>query len=341
MYYCYMSFIYLKVNKLTFVNGVFYLNKNIMAILLSFMFILSLCSASDININNKNKLSADIIKEYENSEREEKFKLKSKILQNIFTSMGKDNKVPMTDTTNLTILHGDVIGDKQDDIIFVVNMSPKNTVVVVYEKVGDNYEYRGIVDDFFDIKAIQLLPIGNNQKNLIVIREYADQMLGAFEKSTFLRAYKADNNKFQLVLNVLENHKSYWNELWDKTKPQNESHWLLVKQNTNSNLKDNKLYVTQDQFYQQSKNTNLIDIPKDEDFDTIKEREISQMYYWNDKWQHFIIGEGTELKTGEKVAILEDMSEQPFSLVQKNNTYRIKRKNGEIEFIDKNNIVRN
>lgn len=321
--------------------GCFILNKNIMTIILTATLMLILCSAG--NIQTKRELNSNILNQYENINTIEDNNLKTKIIENIFNNIGRAERTPIAETTILTVMYGDVIGDKQEDAIFIVKMNSKNTIVAVYEKNNDTYKYSALVDDFFDIKAIQVVPI-ENQKNIILIREHADQMLGAYEDSIFLRAYKWDNSKFQLVLNVLENYKAYWNELWDNNKAKEEAHWLVIKQNVKVNWKNNKyntLYVKQKQMYEQSNQTNIVDIPIETDFQSIKQRDILQIYYWNSQWQHFILGEGKEIKSGKKVAILEDMSQSAFSLFQSNEKYRVKYSDGTIGFIEKNNFTSN
>lgn len=305
------------------------------------MLVITLCNAVSINVGNKDELSSDILNQYKNSSGSENEKLKTKIIQNIFNTIGKSEQMPLIETTQLTIVYGDVVGDKQDDAIFTIRMGSKNTIVVVYEKTDDKYKYLSIVGNFFEIKAIQIMAIGKDDKKLIILREYADQMLGAFETATFLRAYRWDNNSFQLVLNVLENYKTYWNELWDNNKPKDESYWLLVKQESEStwkSIKNPSVYVKHNQSYQKSNEANIVNIPDDKNFNVIKNRQLFQLYYWSDKWKHFIINEGTDLKTGEKVAILEDMSQEAFTLVNDNKRYRIKHSDGTIEFTEKNSI---
>lgn len=321
--------------------GCFILNKNIMTIILTATFMLILCSAGNILV--KEELDPKTLEQYENINTVYDNNLKTKIIENIFNNIGRAERTPIAETTALTVIYGDVVGDKQDDAIFIVKTSPKNTIVATYEKINDTYKYSALVDDFFDIKAIQVVPV-ENQKNIILIREHADQMLGSYEDSVFLRAYKWDNSKFKLILNVLENYKAYWNELWDNNKPKEETHWLVIKQDVKVNWKNNKyntLYVKQKQMYEKSNETNTVNMPFENDFQNIKQREVLQIYYWSTQWQHFILGEGKEIKTGKKVAILEDMSQSAFSLFQNSEKYRVKYSDETIGFIEKNNFTSN
>lgn len=319
--------------------------KNIMALILSLTFILILCCAGNINISSKGNLNAETITKYENSTGTEKRNLETKIIENIFNNLGRASDIPLASSSELTVTNGDVVGDNQQDLIFTVKIGPRNSVVVVYKKVGNEYEFAGLVDNFYEVQDIEVIKVDDNEKYLIMVRERVNQMLGAYEDSIFLRAYKWDekDNKFKIVLSLQEKYKSMWNELWDNVKPKEESHWLAVNQDAKTTKsKDNydTLYLKGIQEYKQSNKTNQIDTPNDSEFSTLSKRNLSQVYNWSNKWQHYILGEGTEIPTGQKVAILQDMEQDVFDLVEKDLRYRIKRPDGTIEFVDKNTIKR-
>lgn len=317
-----------------------------MALILSFTFILILCCASNINANNSGTISEQTLKEYENSTGTEKRNLETQIIETILNDVGRSEDISLAPTSELDITYGDVVGDNQQDIIFTVKIGPRISFVVVYEKVGDEYKFKALVDNFYEIQDIQVVPLSQNEKYIIMIRERVNQMVGAYEDAIFLRAYKWNetDNKFSLVLSIQENYKSYWNELWDNEKPKEESHWLSIKQQgktTRQNNNYNTIYLKANQQFQQSNETNKLDRPEDSEFKTTKQRDITQAYTWNDKWQHYILGEGTEIHTGEKIAILQDLEQEPFNLYEEDKRYRIKHENGKIEFVDKNTINAN
>lgn len=314
-----------------------------MTLILSFIFVVALCSAGNITLK-KGDISVKTVQDYEKATGDEKRQLETQIIENIFVNSGKTDDIPVAGTSELSITYGDVVGDNQDDIVFVVRIGPRTTMASVYERVDDRYIYKDTLGDFFVIQQIQIVSVDNKEKDIIMIREHVNQMIGAYEESVFLRAYRWNElkNKFELVLTIQENYRAYWNELWDNEKPAEESHWLSVKQNgktTRGNSENySKLYFRAKQLYQQSKQTNSIEMPKDEDFTTTTQRDISKVYYWSDKWKHFILNEGTEIQSGKRVAILEDMSQEASSLVESDERYRIKREDGTIEFVDKQGI---
>lgn len=317
-----------------------------MTIILSLAIVIALCSAGNININSSGSISADTLEDYEKSTGAEKRQIETKIIENIFNNLGRTEDIPLASTSELTITYGDVVGDSGEDAIFTVRIGPKHTTVVVYEKINNEYQYRGLVDNFFVIHELEVVTVDEKEKDFIMIREHVNQMVGAYEESIFLRSYKWDeaSQKFQLVLTIQERYRAYWNELWDNNKPKEESHWLSVNQEgkvTRRNNKYDRLYFKAIQRYLMSKQTNAINKPEEEDFEETKRREISKVYYWSEEWKNYLIGEGTQISTGDKVGIIEDMSEEAASLIEDDQRYRIKKTDGTIQFVDKKDIKKN
>jgi len=306
------------------------------------MLLLVLCSAVGVKLVEKTELKEELLKRYEKSEGEEKNKLKVKIIKNVLTVIDKKYDSDIINDSVLTILQGDVVGDDLTDAVFVVSMGGKDTVIAVYSKLGSNYTYSGKIDNLFEIKAIQTLEMGEGEKGIIIFRELADQMLGAYESGVFLRAYKWNGNEFDSVFNVIESYTAYWNELWDKVKSAEDSYWLNITQESISNYSATPtptVYLKGTQKYLESKKSNLINLPNYNEFETKAQRGLLQTYYWSNKWNNFIIGEGTEVKSGDVVAIIDDLSQEPFSLVEEDNRYRIKRSDGSISVACKSNIM--
>lgn len=282
------------------------------------------------------------IEGFKNAQGEEKSSLKNQIVHQILRDAQKSEWMNMVDGSNLDIIYGDLLGDQKKEAIMVVAMGPKNSIIAVYEDKGITWEYVHVVDTFFQVKNIQMIPIKESGKEILVVREYADQMTGAFEISTFIRAYAWKRTDFALVLNILEDYRAYWNELWDEKKPKEESRWLRIMQNSNLQW-ENSMYpvirTLDRQTYGESKASNTTSIPADGDFEVIEIREIPQVYYWSSAWQHFILGEATDARTGKKIAIIEDLSNAPFGLIgYDKNQYRIKQQDGTVEIVDKSQI---
>lgn len=308
-----------------------------MSLVLSIIFVVIFCNTGNMRASGNGEIVKEVLEEYMKSTGSERKRLEKEIIKIIA------NDIEFTDDIEgitLKTVMGDVSGDENKDAVFVLRLSPKNTVIVVYEAVDNKYKYLSVVDNFFEVKALQIMPLKKGEKSLIIVREYADQMLGAFETGTFLRIYHWQEEDFELVLNVVEDSRAYWNEMWDKENTSKEKYWLSILSLGEVVWKNGEYPVvelTSEQKYLKSIESNKVDIPGD--FSTQKERVINQKYYWSEEWQHFIIKEAKEKSTGEKIAILENKADSPFDLIEEQESYRIKRKDGTILLIKKEEIL--
>ncbi|HOA79461.1 MAG TPA: hypothetical protein PKK61_00145 [Defluviitaleaceae bacterium] len=269
---------------------------------------------------------------------------KNKILEIVLKDINYSQWNDKKDSIDLNINKVDLLGDSKEELMMYISFTPKKSIIAVYQEDEEgDYKYLDLVDEFFDIKDIQLISIGSKGKKLIVVREFVDQMLGAFEKGTYIRAYLWENGQFDMVLSLIEDYLAYWNEMWDN--PQKlDPLWLKVEEKSTIKWENGPypvIRVLENQFYYKSKMANIKELPKEDDFQLISSKEVLQTYYWNEKYQHFVLAEGKDIKTGEKVAIIEDLSLNPFQLAGfEQNQYRIKRENGKIETVPKKQITK-
>ncbi|NLP45925.1 MAG: hypothetical protein GX347_02635 [Epulopiscium sp.] len=240
-------------------------------------------------------------------------------------------------------VEGDFIGDQALDRIWIITGDrQQETLLVLYENKNQEYHYVSNIKIMGELKGIQPISCKATQKDFLVLREYVDQRLGAFEETTLIKAYHWKEKKAVPVLTIVEEYHAYWNELWDGKKSKEESHWLQMDQKSYIQWENDfspRVHVVSRQAFLTSKDTNQIEIPKEDHFDVKKSREISREYHWDPNWDIFVLEEGIDQKTGEQVAIVEDVSDNPFTLIgYKEETYRIKRKSGDIEIVPKDTI---
>lgn len=267
---------------------------------------------------------------------------KKKILEVVLENTGYTQLKDKLDQIDLKIHTGDLLGDKRKELILTVALEPKKSIIAVYQQEDGEYKYVGLMDTFFDIIGLQTIPMDKKGKDIVIVREYVDQMLGAFEKGTFIRGYIWNNNQFQMVLSIIEEYQGYWNEMWDQP-PKTNPKWLRVTDKTDIQWENGPypvLRTLEHQAYAKSKITNSVNMPKGSDFEIVASKDVPQVYYWSEKYQHFVLNEGKDIKTGETVAIIEDLSLNPFQLAGfELNQYRIKRQDGKIEIVPKNQIT--
>ena len=238
------------------------------------------------------------------------------------------------------------MGNGQQQAIIALSFGLKNTILAAYtkDKQIQNYTYVDDVGDFFDVRDVFFLPLHSDGTNIMIVREYANQNIGAYERSSFLKGFIWDNKNqmFQNVLNIPEGIEVTWNGSWDTS---GEERWQKIEERSEfasgeNNENNPTLKLVQYQAYKISESTDKDNIPDESTFHTAKNRVVNQTYYWSDTLKRFILSEKKDKATGERVAVIEDYSASPYVLVEEYNNMAnnvaIQRQNGTIEIVPSN-----
>ena len=288
------------------------------------------------------KITSDMLQD-PNSEKN-----KEDISRIVLNDTGRNTVFSPEETLEITVYQGDLLGNGQEQAAITLSFGLKNTVLAVYtkDKESNNYTYISDVGEFFDIKDIFFLPLNSDGTNIMIIREYANQNIGAYERSSFLKWYiwNDKNEMFENVLSIPEGIEVTWNGSWDTS---GEERWQKIEERSEfvsgENDKNNPtLKLVQYQAYKVSESIDKDNIPEESTFHTEKNRVVNQTYYWDDNWNRFILSEKKDKSTGETVAIIEDYSASPYVLVEAYNNMAnnvaIERKNGTIEIVPSNTL---
>lgn len=270
------------------------------------------------------------------------------ITEKVLMSTGRSAMFKPEEARNVTIYPADLLGDEKNEIVVAVEFDKRNTIVAVYTPEGNNYKYVGDVGEFFYIENIQFLPITSlNGKNIILIREYANQNIGAFERSSFIKGYAWDTEEgeFRQVLNTPEGIEAIWNELWDGATKDGQSRWNRIQQRSDITFSGDGTPILDSvhtQSHSISSDVTSKEPPNPATYDTINNRVVSESLRWNNEWQRFILSEKIDNNTSEKVAVIEDFGASPYALLAQYkdnaNMVRIERKSGLTEIVNKNTL---
>ncbi|MDR2649691.1 MAG: hypothetical protein LBB94_08260 [Clostridiales bacterium] len=266
---------------------------------------------------------------------------KHMILQSILLNTGQWRDWGSMDQANVSVILSRIKGRQKDAIIVARGGNGKN-VVALYEKYNGSYLYTAMVDTFDDLRDLQIMPLREQGGSLIVVRDHSSNTL---EDIMHVRAYAWDEGKFQNVLNITENYKAFYNELWDGNKPASSANWIRVYERSDiiwENSDAPVVHVMLHQNYGLSGSVNQRERPDETDFDIVRNRDILEDYIWSGKWMHFILFEGTDRENGEPVAVIDDLSGSPFGLIgqfdKASGKYRVKYLDGAIETVEKERI---
>ncbi len=272
---------------------------------------------------------------------------KRKIASAVLQDTGRNDMFEPQEALNVTVYAGNLMGGDQNQAILSVRFGPKNTIVAVYNlnEDGETYSYVGDLGEFFDVKNIQFMPLKDG-RNIAIVREYADQNIGAFERSSFLKGYLWNSNTkdFDNVLSIPEGIETVWNGAWDDSSVE-ERRWQRIEQRTEIQYEDNPnpvINLTHYQAYKISDSKDTDNMPDLSTFDTYKSRVVNETYYWSDEWQRFILAEKMNNATGEKVAVIEDFGSSPYALLADYgdavNNLMIKTEGGKYEIVKRDTL---
>lgn len=309
-------------------------------IIVSVILIALMCAKEFSDMKNY-YISENTIASFLSGAPKEKRKAKTIIIKNVLTHMDfKGNELETYDAMNLAVFKANV-RDKED-LLFALQINKGLSVIGAYTKAGNKYSFLAQVGTFTDIKEIQPIKLESDGRDLIAVRENIPFTDETREESTYIRIYYYDRGRFNTVLNVLERYKSYYNEIWAYPRLM-DANWILVTQKADL-LWENEYYpkITLKlwQAYGVSYDINSEKIPKD--YDIISKRDFTNIYNWSSQYRHFILYEGIDIKTGKKLAVVEDLANNPYDLapevIDESGFFLVKYENGRLEKLEKSRV---
>ena len=257
--------------------------------------------------------------------------MEQQIAREVLEKAEVENSFLASEVERVDVYYGNILDGEEPEAVVAVCFGPKSTFVVVYASNGDTYEYYESLGYFYAVNDVDFIPIKNKDIDAVVIQEEMDQRLGSFELTEFLKGYLYDGNMFLSVVNVPTDIDATWYESWGSGGAK-DARWQKIVQDTdvNWNTVDNTtMELIQHQSYLISDETGSM--PEPESFQPKEERIVEREYFWSDAWFAFILGEGIDKESGERIAILDIRADSPYSLAEEGIAcYQILRKGGEM-----------
>ncbi len=276
-------------------------------------------------------------------------KVREKIVYTLLKDTGNLNRFKASDVQEVKLYSGDILGKGNNDLFVTAKFGPTITLAGVYEKTDNGYKFVQEIGPFNTIDSVELKDSDVFNRDIIVIREFVNQNIGAFEEAFLFRGYLYDDEtgRFNQIFKIPESQKANWNRLWDLEDLAGRSLWERVTSDVDIEIDilegGSTIRVNQFQQFLVSSDVITKSVPDDSTYSVVKERTFSTDYKWSPKWKRFIIGEGIDKNTGQTVAILEDFGDSPYALVPEYENfsflYKILRPNGIEEGVSKNTIT--
>lgn len=211
----------------------------------------------------------------------------------------------------------DIISGGEEEFIVAVSLPPQEGMAAVYTRQGDSFVYLGRIGNLLPVTGLFELCGATEGLHVLVVDQYQDEMLGAFFKSGYKDYFIWGDGRLKRVLGLITDYSAYWNQSWEGKR--NKARWLWLRQEHDIayDEQDGSITVEYRQSLLRSVTHDTGDIPGEEEFDVKESRVVSNRFVWSSEWGRYILGEYTDRVSGEKVALLEDFSNNISNLVKK------------------------
>lgn len=228
-----------------------------------------------------------------------------------------------------------VLNDIQNEVMVALSLQPQEGIIAFYRREGDSLKYSGRIPSLLPVTGITTMENACIENRLVVVDQLHDEMLGSFFDARYRDLFLWRDGRFDRVLGLITHYNAYWNQAWDGVKE--DSHWLWLNQTSKMEYEDRgeTIRVNYVQSLLQSTVTDSQNLPDKENFAVRYFRMVKEDYIWNSDWGLYILGEYTDGQTGERVALLEDYSNNVSSFIRGTGFEMVKviDKNGQISII--------
>lgn len=236
------------------------------------------------NLPIPNSIGENYIESYNNNE--DNYNLITKILQDT-----KENDwVKYIDYIELQE-YKNIANDKNNSKAFILSLPKKTSLIALYEKQGeDKYIYKSKITNLYPIENIYFY------KDFLVVEQFNEEEITNPIKNEFIEVFLNTNNSFTSVFKKsIFLDKTYKKISLNDNDDKDESTWVRYTENSSIDYLDETTpkimaitsYVT---YEGQSKN-----IPKEYEFEEIKNNMQKELYIWNNNIKKFELLEKTEI----------------------------------------------
>lgn len=236
-----------------------------------------------------------------------------------------------------------LIPGEELELIITLSLPPDRGIICVLEKQNNNYILLHYTNEVLPLGKLAKLSMGFKQ-DLFITREDHQERIGSFSESRRVRIWGWQESGLKIVWEELSYWEMHWLNTWQN--PQEPlSKWLKLSQNFHITyqIENNPVIkVEGEQIYAQAPAANETTLPDPLNFQVLKTRVINKQYFWNEKWQRFILGTGRdEQNSGNKVAILKDLSHnlEFLAVSQQEAKFEVIDEQGRILQVPKKNIT--
>lgn len=239
----------------------------------------------------------------------------------------------------------DLLSDTEPEVVFSLSLPPDRGILIMLQKKEDYYFIVYYRDDLLPIKKLEVLP-QKGEKNFLVTREDHREQLGAFSETSTVKLWKWKEKSLYEVFSENIYWDINWLNSWQDPRA-NPPQWYNLNQSLSITYRQEEkriLITTKGEQQFGAAPGHKLTLPAPYEFATLKSRNFTQEYYWDSRWQKFILRNCSYLPAGEKIpreaGVLKDFALHLESLAfEQNLNYQIVDEKGNVSSINKDSLL--
>ncbi|QZY56520.1 hypothetical protein [Crassaminicella profunda] len=281
------------------------------------------------------KISNTLLEDYYSTNSNLHKKASESIILTTLKNLNYDQWIEYIDYIDLILYKSNVLPAHEDELIVVLNLSKDTSVIAIYSSINDEYVFTNKIENILPVQNIKFIPVSELGYNLLITDQLLDERLGAFFLEEFIEIFLYTDDNFKSVFKKTKYKDEIYNAKWINPKA-SPNEWIKIIENNHITFNQKPKLNIQVSISRQKFKTMKKTFPSKEDFKLIEEIITQENYYWNPKYQMFVINEGMIKNSSTSVAIIDDTNHWTESFLGfPSNNYKIITKNGKIFYLHK------
>ncbi len=236
------------------------------------------------------KISQKLLQDYDSNIPSLKKSASNSIIKATLENLNYQHWQKYIDYIDLSIYKAHVLPKSEGELIVVLNLSKDLAVVSIYTLQNDLYAFSHKIEDILPIQNIQFISVPQSDYNFIITEQLLDERLGAFFEERFIEIFVYSNNTFTSAWKKTKYLNEIYNAQWVNPIESSEK-WFQTIEDNQIEFKKNETVKISVSIHKQKRETFKKSVPSYKDFKPILDICTEESFYWNPKYQRFIIAE--------------------------------------------------
>ncbi len=239
------------------------------------------------------KINSSLLKSSDKNSESHDNDSKKQVIDSILNIIKYNKWKDYKDYIDMEMYYGCIIPDLSEQLILALNLSKDLGVIVIFEKINDDYIFHSKIENLSPIEKIKFIEHPAENKKLMVVYQISDEKLGAFSYRHHMQIFDCDEQNFNIVLEKTILGEEIYKENWVDMNASGLE-WIMVIEESQINF-DHKntseidTVTSVKKYRAQSEMT-----PSKDNFSLVEEKSYKNVYCWSEKYNTFISDESAK-----------------------------------------------